>query len=114
MVAVREDGLRVSERYKRLQIPAPRLLAFDRFEERLEVALAETAAAFALDDFIKQGRPVFDRLGENLQHVAFVVAVHQNAEAAEIVLRLVNRTGARGEILIISRRHAQKLDALPA
>jgi methylglutaconyl-CoA hydratase len=36
------------------------LLAFDGFEESFEVALAEAAAAFALDDLVEDGGAVFD------------------------------------------------------
>ena len=38
-----------------------RLLALDRFEQRLEVALAEAAAALPLDDLEEHRRPILDR-----------------------------------------------------
>src|SRR5579863_3901878 len=53
-----------------LQISACLLLALDGFEERLEVAFAETAAALALNDFEEQGRAIFHGPREDLQHVA--------------------------------------------
>ena len=59
-----------------LQIPAPRLLPFDRFEKRLKVALPKAAAAFALNHFIEDCRPILHRTCEDLQHVALIVAVH--------------------------------------
>ena len=62
------------------RLPREVLLALDGLEQRLEISLAETAAAFALDDFVEQRGAVFHRLGEDLQHVAFVVAIHQDAE----------------------------------
>jgi hypothetical protein len=55
------------------------LFSFYRLEESLKVSLAEAAAAFALDDFEEEGGAVFDGLGEDLQHVAFVVAVDEDA-----------------------------------
>ena len=44
---------------RRLQIPAARLFPLQRFEQRLEIPLAETTAALALDHFVEQRRPVF-------------------------------------------------------
>jgi hypothetical protein len=62
-----------------LKIAAQFLLTFDSFEESLEVSFAKAAAALALDDLVEDGRAIFDRLGEDLQHVAFVVAVDEDA-----------------------------------
>ena len=64
----------------RLEVPAERLLALDRFEQRLEVALAEAARAVALDDLEEDGRPVLSRLGEDLQQVSVLVAVDEDAQ----------------------------------
>ena len=44
-----------------LQIAALRLLGFERFEKRLEVAFAEAAAAVPLDDFDERRRSILDR-----------------------------------------------------
>ena len=66
-------------------VPRRRLLALDRLEQRLEVPLAEAPRAVALDDLEEQRRPVLDRLGEDLQHVAFVVAVDEDAELGQLV-----------------------------
>src|SRR5260370_12340204 len=62
-----------------LQRASLRLLPFNRLEQRLEVALAEAARAAALNDFEEQRRAVGDRLGENLNHVPLVVALHRAA-----------------------------------
>ena len=67
-----------------LEVSSPLLLALDRLEERLEVALAEAARTVALDDLEEHRRPVLDRLGEDLQQVALVVAVDQDAELGEV------------------------------
>lgn len=58
-----------------LEITSQCLLALNGLKQRLKVALAEAAAALALDNLVKQRWPVFDRAGEDLQHVAFVVAI---------------------------------------
>src|SRR5213083_1589201 len=50
-----------------LEIASERLLALDRLEERLEVAVAEAAGAVALDHLEKHGRTVLGSLREDLQ-----------------------------------------------
>ena len=64
-----------------LQIASPLLLFLERFEERFEIAFAETLRALALNDFKEERRPIFHRLGEYLQQIPFVVAIDQNAES---------------------------------
>ncbi len=76
------------------QVPPERLLALDGFEERLEVALAEPAAALALDDLEEERGPVLDRLGEELQQVALLVAIDEDAQRANDVDGLVDRPDA--------------------
>lgn len=66
----------------RLQRTAAFLFALDGFEQGFEVAFTEGLRAFALNDFEKHGRPGLDRLGEDLQQIAFVVAIDQDAEFA--------------------------------
>ena len=62
-----------------LEIATEGLLSFDGFKEGLEVALAEAAASLALDDLVEDRGAVFYRTSEDLEHVAFVVAVDQDA-----------------------------------
>jgi len=69
----------------RSKVAAPLLLALDRLEERLEVALAEAERAVPLDELEEHGRPVADRLGEDLQQVAVLVAVDKYAALAQLV-----------------------------
>ena len=99
-------------RYQRL--PRALLLALDGFKQRLEVALAEAAAAFALDDLEEQRGAVFDGPGEDLQHVAFVVAIDEDAQLLQFVERLVDLADAVLQFGVVGVRHAQKLDALLA
>ena len=68
-----------------LQIPSRLLLSLDCFEQRLEVSFAETLAPLALNDLEKQCRAIFDRLGEDLEHVAFIVTVDENTEAPKLI-----------------------------
>ena len=52
------------------------LLAFDGLKERLEVSLSEALSSLALDNLKEHRRPVDYGFCENLQKVAFVVAVN--------------------------------------
>ena len=85
--AVRRCGVIVSV----LEVAAERLLALDRLEERLEVAVAEAARAVALDHLEEQRRPVLGGLREDLQQVAVVVAIGEDAQPAKVVPALVDR-----------------------
>ena len=58
------------------------LLPLDRLEKRLEVALAEPLRAVPLDQLEEDRRPVLHRLGEDLQQVAVLVPVGQDAQLA--------------------------------
>src|SRR3954452_11135870 len=88
-----------------LQVPAQCLLALDRLEERLEVALAEAACAVALDDLEEDGRAVADRLREDLQHVALVVAVDEDAEPAQVLQALLDLADPLRDVLVVGLRH---------
>src|SRR3546814_4260052 len=59
--------------------PAPNLVQFDRFEQRLKIAVAETLVPLALDD-LEEDRPDHV-LGEDFEQDAFVadIAVDQDA-----------------------------------
>src|SRR5439155_13453663 len=92
-----------------LQIAATGLLVLDGFEQRFEVANPEPAAAFALDDLEKERGAIFNRLGENLQQIAFRVAVHQNAQLPNPLQLFINFANPRGEQIVIGIRHPQAI-----
>src|SRR6185437_2623755 len=69
-----------------LKIPPGSLVALDGLEQRLEVPFAEGVGTFALDDFKKERGTVFHRPGEDLQQVAFLVAVDQNLQAPQQIV----------------------------
>src|SRR6187397_285548 len=69
------------------EVAATLLLALDGLEEGLEVALAETERAVPLDQLEEHGGPVADRPGEDLQQVAVLVAVDQDAAALQVLDR---------------------------
>src|SRR4051812_4702175 len=68
-----------------LEIAAERLLALDRLEQRLEVALAESARPVAFNHFEEERGPVLRRLREDLEQVTVLVAVGEDAQPPEVV-----------------------------
>jgi predicted ATPase/DNA-binding Lrp family transcriptional regulator/DNA-binding CsgD family transcriptional regulator len=70
-------------REPRLQVAAQFLLALDRLEQGLEVALAEAERTVPLDELEEHGRPVANRLGEDLQQVAVLIPVHEDAALSQ-------------------------------
>src|SRR4051794_23080074 len=91
-----------------LEVAPQRLLALDRLEQRLEVALAEAARAVALDDLEEDRRAVAERLREDLQQVALVVSVDEDAEAAQVLDRLVDLADALGHAGVVGVGRAQE------
>ena len=59
----------------RLQVAATILFEFEGFEEGLEVPLAEALTSLTGDDLEEESGAVLQRLGEELQQVAFIVGV---------------------------------------
>src|SRR5207253_6983553 len=53
----------------RSKISALGLIAFDRFEQGLEISLAERLAAATLNNLEEERRAILHRLGEDLEHV---------------------------------------------
>ena len=94
-----------------LEIAAERLLALDRLEERLEVAVAEAARAVPLDHLEEERRPVLRGLREDLQQVAVVVAVGEDAQPAQVVPALVDLADAVGRLLVVRVGRRQEDDA---
>src|SRR5579864_6901398 len=78
------------------------LVLLDGFEQRAEVALAETLVALALDD-LEEDR-ADDVLREDLQQHALAllrVAIDQNAPVAQLLERLVVAGDARRDPLVV-------------
>ena len=97
-----------------LEVPALCLLAFDRLEQRLEVADPEAARAVPLDDLEEERRAVLDGPGEDLEEVALLVPVGLDAELLERVDRdpdVADAVGQRGVVLV---RQPEELDAVVA
>src|SRR4051794_28906410 len=93
-----------------LEVPAQLLLALDRLEQSLEVTVAESARAVALDHLEEDGRAVAGRLREDLEQIALVVAVHEDAEPAEVLHVLLDLADALGGLLVVGVRRAQEVD----
>src|SRR3954449_7093272 len=97
-----------------LKVAAPLLLTLDRLEECLEVALAETERAMALDQLEEHGGPVAGGLGEDLQQVAVLVAVDQDAALLQLLDRRAHGADAAAQlgVLVVGVRGGEELDAL--
>src|SRR5258707_749200 len=95
-----------------LEVPPRVLLSLNRLEQCLEISFPETLASLSLDHFEEQRRPIFDRLGEYLQEVAFVVAVDEDAEVFQLIDRLIDFSDATLELVVVDRRHTEEIDAL--
>src|SRR5258708_10754235 len=104
-------GSYASLRMTALEVSSQRLLSLDRFKERLEIPLSETLRAFALNDLVKERRPILHRFAEDLEEVSVRIAVHEDAELRQLLDRLVDRADAALELLVIARRHRQEFDA---
>src|SRR5439155_6502315 len=96
------------------EVSAQRLLALDGLKQGLEVPLAEAAASPSLDDLEKERRAVSDRPCEDLQHVAFVVPIDENAQLGKRFDGLAYLADSRFQFAIVGLRHPQELDTLPA
>src|SRR3954467_1602617 len=96
------------------EVPSALLLALDRLEECLEVALAETERAVPLDQLEEDGGPVTGRLGEDLQQIAVLVAVGQDAARLQLLDRRAHGADAAAQlgILVVGVRGGEELDAL--
>ena len=94
----------------RLQVSAEFLLFLDRFEQRLEVPLAEALRAFTLNDLIEQRRAILDGLREDLKQIAVRVSIDQDPELLERVERLVDLADALLQLLVVRGRSLQELD----
>src|SRR5918911_3554764 len=94
-----------------LKVAALGLLALDRLEQGLEVAVAEAPRAVALDDLEEHRRAVADRLREDLQQVALVVAVDEDALLAEVGELLDDLGHARRDLVVVRLGDREELDA---
>jgi len=93
-----------------LQVAAPGLLPLDRFEQRLEVPLAEALRPVPLDQLEEHRRAVLDRLGEDLQQVPVLVPVGQDAQLAQLVQRHPGLAYPRAELVVVAAGGGQELD----
>src|SRR5262249_11735349 len=109
--AASAERLRVGRRTaSRLEVPSERLFTLDRLEERLEVAVAEAARAVALDHLEEERRAVLRGLREDLQQVAVVVAIGEDAEPSQVVVVLVDRADALRDVLVVRARRREEPD----
>src|SRR5690606_13003799 len=102
------------------QIPSALLLEFQGLEEGLEIALAEGLAAPPRDDFEEQGRAVLEGFGEELEEVALVIGIDEDAEVADALVVFAHRlvavfgehlVDAVPDDLVVAVGEAEEVDA---
>src|SRR6478609_8648156 len=96
------------------EVAALVLLALDGLEERLEVALAEAERAVPLDELEEDRRAVAERLGEDLQQVAVLVAVDEDLALLQLLDRYADVADALAElgVLVVAVGGVEELDAV--
>jgi len=91
-----------------LEIAPQGLLAFDRFEQCLEIAFSKPAGAVPLDHFEEERRPILGRLGEDLEQVALLVAVGEDAQTLQVVVVGVDLADTLLEVVVVRGRSLQE------
>src|SRR6266700_2334168 len=95
------------------EVAAPFLLALDRLEQGLEISLSEPKRAVPLDEFEKNGGTVTDRPCEDLEQVAVLIPVNQDAALLQLLDRhpYLPYPGPQFRVLVVGRRGGQELHA---
>src|SRR4051794_19659863 len=93
------------------EVAASSLLALDGLEQGLEVAGAEALGTFTLDDLEEDGRPIGDRLAEDLQEIAVLILVDENAELLERVPRKGEVSESISYVHVVAVWHGEEADA---
>src|SRR3954466_14862165 len=94
----------------RSEIAPERLLALDRLEKRLEVPLAEPTCAVTFDHLEEEGRPVLGGPREDLQQVAVLIPVDEDAQPTQVVPVLADLADARHRVLVVGLGGGEELD----
>src|SRR5919204_6192003 len=96
---------------RELEVAAQGLLALDRLEQRLEVALAEGGRAVPLDHLEEDGRPVLRRLGEDLEQVPVLVPVGQDLQPPQVEVVLRDLADPVLDLLVVRIGRVEEEDA---
>src|SRR5215203_2067881 len=82
------------------EVAATFLFPLDGLEQGFEVSFPEAQGPVSFDQLEEDRRPVTDRLGEDLQQVSVLVAVHQNAPPLQLLHRHPDLADPRPELRI--------------
>src|SRR5262245_40298671 len=93
------------------KVAAALLLALDRFEERLEVSLAEALGTVPLDQLEEHRRPVLHWPGENLQEIAVLVSVGEYPQLLQLLKRNAGVPDPVAQGVVITVRGRQETHA---
>src|SRR5215469_15707174 len=107
MGAARGSGGRSSG----LEVAAAGLLALDRLEQGLEVALTEPLRTMPLDQLEEDGGPVLHWLGEDLQQIAVLVPVGEDPQFGEFGQWHAGLADPVAEAFVVGARRVEELHA---
>src|SRR5258706_6368286 len=104
--------VRSSERHKfHLQISSQFLFVFQGLEKGFKVAFAKATGALAFDDLKENCWAIDDRFGEDLQQVALVVMVYEDAEFGQVFDILSDVADTIQHVFIVIARRLQEFYA---
>lgn len=105
------------------EIAALFLFELERFEEGFEIAFAEGLAAAAADDFEEESGAVLEGFGEELEEVAFIVSVDEDAQFVDlfvvflhgfVTVRLKHGVDAVPDFVVVGIGEREEIDAAGA
>jgi hypothetical protein len=111
IVEISDASMLVCQGVVILEVSTACLFALDGLKECLEVSFSKRARAFALDDLVKKCGAIFDGFGEDLQEIAFFVAVDQDAEFAQGSEVFFDGADAIKDVVIIRTWDIKEFDA---
>ena len=97
---------------RRSYLRFPLLLALESLEERPQLPSPKPREP-ALDQLEEQRGPVAERLGEDLEQIALVVAVDEDAEPAEVREVLLDLPDPVGYLVVVGPGDRQEVHAAP-
>jgi len=68
--------------------------------------------AAPLNDLEEESRPVLDRLGENLEQIALIIAINQDTQFGQFAQIFPDRTDPFGQHLVVGRWHLEERDVI--
>src|SRR4029453_2522991 len=107
-VAACRAGVSIRSVCPELEIAPERRLALNRLEQGPEVAFAEGGAAVSLDYLEEDRRPILRGLREDLEQVSVLVAVGEDPEPFQVVVRLADLAHPALDLVVVRLGRVQE------